>query len=185
GWAGVGVKHNGDGTRYIEVFDGRLNVDAGLVYEGAPASTVTGLDHLEGMTVTVVTEQGSVFELVVAAGAVTLPGGATATRAEVGLPYTSTLLTVRPEFPTQAGTGQGRRKHWHHATVRVYCTEAALLFNQQSVLERPEGVPLNGHYTGDMARILNFGWEREGQLILQTLEPKPGTILGITGAINI
>src|SRR4030095_9225871 len=57
-WTVVRRNINGTGTRYIEVFDGRLNVDAGLVYEGAPASTFTGLDHLEGMTVTVVTEQG-------------------------------------------------------------------------------------------------------------------------------
>jgi hypothetical protein len=184
-WVVVRRTIGGVTKRYIEVFDGRLNVDSGLTYEGEATGSFSGLDHLNGEAVFVVTDDGTVYEATVSGGSIDLTEGGTTTAAEVGLNYTSTLLTVRPEVASQAGTGQGRRKHWDHATVRVFCTESQLLFNAETILERPEGVAPTGEYTGDLARQTNFGWDREGQLIVQTLEPKTVTILGITGAVEI
>jgi hypothetical protein len=52
-------------------------------------------------------------------------------------------------------------------------------------LEYPEGVDTTAPYTGDMARLVNFGWNREGQLTIQTTEPKPCTILALTGGLEM
>ena len=184
-WTVVNRTIEGVTRRYLEVFDGRLNVDSGLAYEGVAAGTFTGMDHLEGQAIKAIAADGTVFDLTVTDGGFTLPDGLATTKLEAGLHYTSTLMTVRPEFATGQGSAQAMRKHWDHATVRVFCTASALVFNGETVLERPEGFPETGEYTGDLARQTNFGWSREGQLVIQTLEPKTVTILGITGAIEV
>lgn len=172
--------------RYIEIFDGGANTDASLFYAGAAAGTFTGLNHLEGLTVKAITEDGRVYDLVVTGGSITLPDGATATELEVGLHFTSSLQTLRPELATPIGTAQGRTKHWNHVTLRVACTHGVLTLNGEPV-EYPEGVTVGpaALFTGDMHRKFNLGWDREGQLLIQTTEPKPCTILGITGAIQL
>src|SRR4030095_13466052 len=63
--------------RGLEIFDGSMNVDAGLTYAGTAAGTFTGLTHLEGFTVKAITEDGTVYDLVVSGGSITLPAGAT------------------------------------------------------------------------------------------------------------
>ena len=171
--------------RGIEVFDGLMNTDSGLVYAGAPASTFTGLGHLEGQTVKAIDDNGTVYDLIVSSGMVTLPNGAQATELEVGYHFTSTLQTLRPELSTAAGTVQMRRKHWSNVTVRVLCTHGTVLLNGQP-MDYPEGItatPLEP-YTGDMAKMTHEGWDREAQLTLQTTEPKPCTVLGISGTFQ-
>lgn len=168
--------------RYLEAFDGNLDTDSGLVYSGAAAGAFSGLAHLEGLTVKAITADGTVYDLVVSAGQITLPNSATTTALEAGLHFTSTLVTLRPELPTSIGTAQARIKHWNHVTVRVYCTSGELTLNGE-VLEYPTGA--SDPYTGDLRRIMRLGWDREGQLTLQTLEPKACTVLGITGALQL
>jgi hypothetical protein len=174
--------------RGVEVFDGAMNTDAGRVYGGAAAGTFSGLDHLEGQTVKAITADGTVYDLIVAGGQVSLPGGVTTTEIEVGLHFTATIQTLRPELSTAVGTAQGRKKHWNHVTVRVACTHGTLTLNGEPI-EYPEEVAATvgpaTPYTGDMFRKFNLGWNREGQHILQRIEPKPCTVLGITGAIQI
>lgn len=172
--------------RYIEIFDGSANTDASLFYAGAAAGTFAGLNHLEGLTVKAITLDGTVYDLVVVGGAITLPNAATTTELEVGLHFTSTLQTLRPELTTAIGTAQARIKHWNHVTLRVACTWGVLTLNGEPV-EYPETITVGptAPFTGDMHRKFNLGWDREGQLTVQTTEPKPCTILGITGAIQL
>ena len=172
--------------RSIEVFDGSMNTDAGLTYAGAAAGTFQGLSHLEGQAVKAITDDGIVYDLLVAGGSIVLPNGDTTTALEAGLHFTSTLRTLRPELSTAIGTAQARTKHWNHVTLRVACTHGVLLLNDEPA-EYPEGTTVTNllPYTGDMARKMNLGWDREGQITVQTTEPKACTILGITGAIQL
>jgi hypothetical protein len=184
-WVAVARTLDGEVRRSIEVFDGRLNTDAALVYEGVATGNFTGLTHLAGATVKAIDQEDTVYDLVVdGSGEVTLPGGASATRLEVGLHYTSTLETLRPELAGPQGTIQARRKHWSYTIARLYCTKSRLLWNGEFLLELPEGTPA-GDYTGDSARVTNLGWSREGILTLQTLDPLPATVLGISGALSV
>lgn len=171
--------------RSIEVFDGAMNTDAGLTYAGVAAGTFTGLGHLEGLPVLAITADGTVHALIVNEGAITLPDGATTTELEAGLEYTSTLQTLRPELQGREGTAQARRKRWQTVTPRVYCTRGRLLLNGVAILEYPEGWDTDQDYTGDLARMPNFAWDREGQLTIQTTEPKPCTILALTGQLEM
>lgn len=171
--------------RGIEVFDGVMNTDAGRLYAGAAAANFGGLGHLEGQTVKAIDQDGVVYDLVVNAGMVTLPAPALATELEVGFHFTSTLQTLRPELSTAAGTVQMRRKHWNNVTVRVLCTHGTVLLNGYP-MDYPEGItatPIEP-YTGDMAKMTHEGWDREGQLTIQTTEPKPCTVLGISGTFQ-
>jgi hypothetical protein len=174
-----------EARRYLEVFDGRLNTDSALVYEGVAAATFLGLDHLDGLTVQAIDQAGTVYDLVVTEGGISLPTPAQATTLEVGLPFTSTLRTLRVELAGPAGTAQARRKRWAHVTPRVYCTRGRLLLNGVTAIEYPELTDTTQSYTGDMGRMNNFGWNREGQLTIQTTEPKPCTILALTGAVEM
>jgi hypothetical protein len=172
--------------RGLEIFDGAMNTDAGRLYAGPAVGTFSGLGHLEGLTVKVITDTGTVYDLLVAGGEVTLPNGVTTTSAEAGLYYQSTIQTLRPELAT--GIAQARKKHWNHVTLRVACTHGLLTLNGEPVeypVEVAGVVGVGNPYTGDMARKMNLGWGREGQHIVQRTEPKPVTVLGITGALQL
>lgn len=173
--------------RSIEVFDGAMNVDAGLTYSGAPASTFTGLDHLEARVARVVVDDGTEYNLTVSGGQVALPSGVTTTTAEIGLPWTMTLVTVRPDIQIPNGTIQGRRKSWKNINVRVYCTKGDVLLNSET-MQYPEeldpavtGTP----FSGDMRQKTDFGWERNGFIVIQRAQAKPVTVTGIAGALEV
>jgi hypothetical protein len=131
-----------------------------------------------------VDQDGTVHDLVVVGGAISLPVPAQATELEVGLHYVSTLRTLRPEILTQSGTLQARRKKWDHVTARLFCTRGRLLLNEEHLIEYPETTDETAPYTGDTQRMQPSGWDREGQLTVQTTEPKPCTILALTGALQ-
>src|SRR4029453_135493 len=121
-----------------------------------------------------ITEDGTVYDLVVSGGSITLPAGATTTELEVGLHFTSTLQTLRPELATNIGTAQARLKHWNHVTVRVFCTHGALLLNGFP-MDYPETITPTGltPYTGDMAPTDPEGGGPEGALRVNPRAPKP------------
>jgi hypothetical protein len=69
-------------------------VDCGLTYSGAPVTTVTGLSHLEGYTVSISADGSREVDQVVSGGSITLPSGEPASLIHVGLPYTSRATTL-------------------------------------------------------------------------------------------
>lgn len=70
-----------------------------------PQSTFTGLDHLEGCTITGLVDGVVVRDLVVVDGSVTLPSGVpAASKVSFGLPYTLAVETL-PYRANQPGTG--------------------------------------------------------------------------------
>lgn len=180
-WAEGEVEYT---ARYLEVFDGQMSVDAGLTWSGAAASTFTGLGHLEGRTARVVVANGDQYNIVVESGQVVLPDGATTTQVEIGLPWVMTIVTVRPELALQNGTAQGRRKRWNEVTVRVFGTKGNILLNGE-ILDYPEGTDTDLFFSGDMKRKTDFGWDRDGLLVIQRPDSKPCTITGITGALTV
>ena len=71
-------------------------VDSGLTYDGrstnTPASVFSGLDHLDGQTVSILADGIAYPQQVVTAGTITIPNPALV--ATVGLPYTSDFETL-------------------------------------------------------------------------------------------
>jgi len=102
---------NGADVRYVERLEKRITssaaesfcVDSGLSYNGSPVTSITGLDHLEGEEVTVLSDGNVVTGLTVQGGGITLPRAASIVH--VGLPYTPAIETLDVEItpnPTQS-----------------------------------------------------------------------------------
>lgn len=135
-WVLVKRTINGSTKRYVERF--RLGmrdaldtadkanwwyVDAGILKTyGSPTSTITGLSHLEGKTVSVWADNAvgalSVSQPTVVSGQITLQ--IPASRVLIGLPFTSTLVPQRVDTNLQDGTSQGRRMRIPRINLKVY-----------------------------------------------------------------
>jgi hypothetical protein len=95
-------------------------VDAGLAWDGAPATVFAGLSHLEGETVQILADGAVHPPRLVAGGSITLDRPAS--RVTAGLGYTSTLVTMPLEVGSPQDTGQGRRRRVNRIVVRLLRT---------------------------------------------------------------
>jgi len=186
------------GELYVEVFDGQLNTDCALVYEGkqVPADAVAGLVHLENREVDVLRTSQSAFQasafqmnavqsVQVKDTVQTVSGGfvelaSPAVRAEVGLHYDTTVKTLRIEVPTPVGTAQFRAKRTNTIYVRFKCTRGTGVFVDD------ENVPEDRFLeVRDWSKQANLGWNRNGQVTITQTKPHPMTVLGIAYAYSI
>lgn len=105
-------------------------VDWGLTYSGTATSTISGLHHLEGKTVSVLGNGKDLGDKVVTAGAIDL-GSASVTVAQVGLPYDAILESmnlVKPGLSAKAVDVWVRfigtvSSFWHMTTQRLLSTD--------------------------------------------------------------
>lgn len=197
-WALVERTINGRSDLYVEVFDGQLNTDCALVYEGSTvtADAVAGLIHLETEEVDVLRTSPSAFQSscfqmncfqavqvkdtvqTVSGGVVTL--ASPAVRAEIGLHYESEIKTLRIEVPTPVGTAQFRAKRTNTIYVRFKCTRGTGVFVDD------ENVPEDRFLeVRDWSKQANLGWNRNGQVTIKQTKPFPMTVLGIAYAYSI
>lgn len=131
-WVIVTRTINGATVRNIEYFmphelygdiDNSCCVDSALTYSGAAATNVTGLSHLEGKTVAVVTANPTGATTRVVSGAtLDRPLSYSATKITVGLPYYPTLKPM-PIQPDLNGTGiLGKKSKIIEAYAKFYQT---------------------------------------------------------------
>jgi hypothetical protein len=193
-WVIVNRTINAATKRYVEFLDdkgnpfaayGALNVDSGLTYDAAPATTFTGLSHLEAKTVKIVGDGAVYPDKTVTSGQVTITPAAS--KVEIGLGYTSTLETHRPEVPLPGGgTSQGRKKRWAEVVVRLHNTLGVTVLGdfipfRSSADDMGEPPAL---FSGDR-RKTNLGWERDGRVKVEQTQPLPCTVLGIAGILEV
>jgi len=179
--------------RYVEYltpfeFDSSLTqfqfVDSALSYSGSSTSTLTGLDHLNGQTVSVIANGSTHPDEVVASGSITLDR--TTTAAKVGLAYTSKLQTMRLDVGSQDGTSQGKTKRIFDVTLRFYETVGAKVGPDTSNLEEipfrssaalmNDPVPL---FTGDKKIEFRGNFETDGYLFVVQDQALPMTLLSL------
>ena len=163
-----------------------------------PTITVSGLNHLEGLEVAILSD-GSVEPLqTVVDGTIILPVPATAIT--VGLPYVCQLQTLYLDPPGENATAQGRRKNVTQVAVRINASRGIEVGTNQTdqstepssanppwvsmtpVKERsgltPAGDPLP-LYTGDYVINVNSNWSEYGQVAIQQTNPVPADILAV------
>lgn len=188
---------NGTTKRYIEVITDAFTptspldkndmwfVDSGLKYSGAATTTISGLTHLIGQTVTVVANGANRSPAVVnGSGQITL--SRSATNVVVGLPYTSTIQTLPLEGGGQAGTAQGKQARISSVTLRLLNSLGFQAGESETNLDRKEfrqaGDPMDSSpplYTGDKSISLNQSYTTDRSFwIVQDL-PYPLTVLSI------
>ena len=182
--------------RYVEFLENRFEpssltdkddaffVDSGLSYAGGSTSTITGLTHLEGEVVTILSEGATHANKTVSSGQITLDRATT--RCHVGLGYTSKLVTLPLEAAMATGTAQGKTKRISEVLLRLYKSLGGQIGPSENNLERmltrsglnpmDSSPPLE---TGD--RILNFNGPHERQAKVTVIhdEPLPFTLVAI------
>lgn len=174
---------------YMNLVDAAVGIDSCLQYAGAAVNVVTGLWHLIGQTVNVLAD-GVVFRAIVvsATGTVTLPGGVTAAKWTIGLPYSSVGVTLELAQIGQDGVHLGRRKLM--GELYVSCmdtlglkmkgvgTRAASfdVFKRDNVIDPPAGAMTLRE--GIFKTQFDQSWKDGGQFQFSVDDPLPCTIRG-------
>ena len=185
---------NGATRRFVEVlnvfdFDQTDNtsfnfLDSALSYSGSAATTISGLDHLEGQTVSILADGATHPDKTVSSGSVTLDRSAL--NVKIGLAYTSLLQTMRLNAGSQNGTSQGKTKRIYDITVRMFETIGVEVGPDLSNMERipfrssadlmDEGIP---PFTGDKEVEFRGNYETDGFIFVRQTQPLPFTILSL------
>ena len=189
---------NGATKRYVEVmktfdFGGDTTaaffVDSGLVYSGSATTTLSGLYHLEGETMSVLANGATHPDKSVSSGGITLDFSATS--GAVGFGYTSEMQTLRLEAGSSDGTSQGKPKRIHDITVRFHETVGAevgtdsgtadRIFFRDSSMNMDEAVPL---FTGDKEIEFAGGFVDGDRIYVRQSQPLPMTVLALYPRMN-
>ncbi len=169
-----------DADGKLEQLKDAFYVDLGVSYDGV-AKTVfnDGLDHLIGQEVAVLADGGVVRGLTVQASNPKLTLPYAAGKVHIGLPFTATLRTMRPE-PRGQGSIQGLRKRVVRLVARLINTAALLVKNTRDgferMIDRPGSAPMNQPvplFDGDTSKSIGDGYEREGRVTIVSADPLP------------
>lgn len=164
-------------------------VDSGLSYSGSSTTSLTGLYHLAGQTVSILNNGASHPDATVTAGGVTVSPATT--KAAVGLNYTSRLKTLRLEAGSSDGTSQGKIKRIHEITLRLHKTLGVEVGSDVTDVDR---IPFRDSsmamgsavslFTGDKEIEFRGGFEEDDQIVIQQTQPLPLTVLAIYPRMN-
>ncbi len=184
---------NGTTKRFVErlsAFDFGTDVtdcffvDSGITYDGSATTTITGLDHLEGETVSVLADGASHPDKVVSSGQITLDRSAS--KVQVGLGYDSVLQTMRLEAGSAQGSSQGKTKRIRDVTVRLFRSVGLLIGESENDLDRipfrssanpmSAAVPL---FDGDKRIEFRGGFDPDGFIVIKQNQPLPLTVIAI------
>ncbi len=197
-YASVQRTIDGDTVRHIEYLTtidfgddvtDAFYVDSGLTYDGSATTTISGLNHLEGETVTILADGAAHADKVVSGGRVTLDRSAS--KVHVGYGYTSIVETLRLEAGADDGIAQGKIKRIHGVTARFYNSVGAEIGPDTNNLDRlpfrdssmsmDEAVPL---YNGDKEIFFPSGYDNDARVVIRQNQPLPMTILAIMRRSN-
>ena len=190
---------NGATKRYVEYLRGfdfgtdvgdAFFVDSGLTYSGSAATTISGLNHLEGQSVAILADGAAHANKTVSSGAITLDRSVT--KAQIGLPFTSKLETLRIDAGSAMGSSQGKNKRIGEVTVRLFRTVGLKIGTSATELDT---IPFRSSsdsmdkaltlFTGDKTAEFNGGYDDDATItIIQDL-PLPMTILAIFPTLSV
>ena len=189
---------NGSTVRYIEslttidfgddVADA-FYVDSGLTYDGSATTTITGLNHLEGETVSVLADGAAHADKTVTGGAIALDRSST--KVHVGYGYSSIVETLRMEAGAEDGVAQGKIKRIHGVTARFFKSVGAEIGPDLNNLDRlpfrdssmsmDTAVPL---FNGDKEIFFPSGYDNDARVVIRQNQPLPMTVLAIMRRSN-
>jgi hypothetical protein len=191
------VKRTVDGStvRYVECFsdfdfdetastDFKF-LDSHLSYSGSATTTLSGLDHLEGQTVSILADGSVHANKIVSSGSVSLDREVT--KACVGLSYDSVLQTMRIEGGAAEGTSQGKIKRITKVVLRLFETVGVKVGPSLSNLETVPfrttssnlSAPVDTLIEGDKEIEFNDDYNSDGHIFIKQDQPLPASILAI------
>lgn len=163
----------------------------------APVTVISGLNHLEGMTVSILADGSVVPDQIVSSGTITLPQASSSIT--IGLSYICQLQTPYLETVGQS-TVQGKRKNIYNAIIRVEASRGIEVGSNQidaSTQEFTQNVPWTNMIpikdqsnlitSGNQYPLLTkdeyinipAGWSVAGQVAVQQIYPLPANINAI------
>ena len=194
-WVVVKRTINSVTRRYIECFadfdfdettatDFRF-LDSHLTYSGSATTTLSGLSHLEGQTVSILADGAAHATKTVSSGSVTLDRSVT--KAVVGLSYDSVLQTMRIEGGAAEGTSQGKTKRISKIVLRLFETVGVKvgpsLTNLETVPFRttsdPMDTPVSTFIAGDKEIEFDDDFNSDGFIFVKQDQPLPCSVLAL------
>ena len=159
-------------------------LDSQLNYDGSATTTITGLDHLEGETVSVLADGSTHPDKTVSSGSITLDRSST--KVKVGLPFTSLLQTMRLDAGAANGTSQAKTKRIYDISLRLYESVGVEVGPD---LENMERIPFRSSadsmdtaipvFTGDKEIEFRGNYETDGFIFVRQTQPLPLTVLSL------
>jgi hypothetical protein len=182
---------NGTSKRYIERLHTRqfatqsdaFFVDCGLTYSGSPATTISGLSHLEGKTVSILGDGAVMPQAVVTGGAITLQQAVS--KAQIGLPITADAQTLPVALDTP-GFAQGNKMNVSEVWLRIYKSSGVFAgprFDKLTQFKQRTTEPYNSPpmLDTDVIRIaIAPSWGVGGQVCIRQADPLPLTVALMT-----
>ncbi len=182
-----------NGAWFLEKFDETCDADAALSgTSGSPTDTWSGLDHLEGDTITVLADGAVHGEFQVSGGTIVLNSNASAIMA--GLAYAHKIAPLPPGSQGNTGGSQGSKLRPISFTFRLQDTPALRLDVGRGFTEVPfkklglatldtSPQPFSGDRT-----VRAFGWHATGIDPLWQIEhsaPLPFTLLSVVTELSV
>lgn len=188
---------NRSGTRYLERWalesqcqGGSLNrcLDAHVTYSGTAETSITGLSHLEGLTVAAWADGQDVGTFTVTSGAITL--STAASNVVVGLPYTAQFLSTKLQFATEVPLTQKKRID-HIGLVLGPTHRQGLQVGQDlttmvnlPLIEAGKEVTTDWTAYDQPSFPINGKWDTDARVALKATGPRHATVLGVVVNIN-
>lgn len=150
---------------------------------------ISGLDHLEGMSVIVWEDGAQQGPFTVESGAIKLDHAVH--RATVGLEYESVLRPFRPELVAQDGTTLMRKYSVKDAHLRLYKTMGGKvgsdLENTEDILKHNANKPLRPEFVErvDKEIVVSSGFDDEWNFIIKASGAAPLTVQAITYSVDV
>lgn len=193
---------DGNTVRYIEKLETReftssefdekaFFVDSGLSYSGAPATTFTGLDHLEGERVAIVADGAVIADgnaastrypttYTVTGGSVTIPSAAS--NVHIGLAIERAQVET---LDLDAAGTMIRDKAKRLGSVTVLLDRSSRQWfagpdeDHMTPYELGAMDPVGDEFTGQVEQALEGDWSKPARVMIWQKDPLPITILGI------
>ena len=171
-------------------------VDCGVFYDSDAATSITGLDHLEGETVAILADGVVITPQEVVSGAIAL--ATAASKVHAGLPFTPYLKPMRLDTETNRGSSHGTVKNIHELVLSVL-DSTSIRTGQSSSDMRPVGLTkkklvnnsdITGLFTGDIVLSHNSGFSIEDPILISSsqtssiTDPTPLTVRAIVARIE-
>ncbi|MHA0354582.1 phage tail protein [Bordetella bronchiseptica] len=176
-------------SRQFDVQADAFFVDSGLTYSGEPVTHISGLEHLEGKTVSILADGAVHPQRVVRAGAIDLD--VQARTVHVGLPITADLQTLPVTMQLDDSFGQGRVKNINKLWLRVHRSSgifagprADALTEVKQRTSEPYGSP-PALKSEEIPLVLSPKWGDSGQLFVRQADPLPLTVVSMTAELAI
>jgi len=192
-WMIVRRTINGQTVRYVEYLNPSLQdddlqsdafyVDAGITYSGPATTQLTGLSHLEGQQVAVLTDGAVHPNQTVTNGEIALQWPAEVV--QIGIPTRARVQTTQLNAGAADGTAQGKTKRVTNVVTRFYRSQGGSVgpsFDEMETLNfrtpsnaMGQAVPL---FTGDIESNWPGGYETQSCICYENDQPLPVTLLG-------